>query len=128
MKIAHASFGVKKGFPFSPFLNFELTKMRGSGLLQLINQRNALKKPLCTEEATFDDRVQIKIQKVIFPFCIILLGIICSVIILSIEITRKCLLRRHILAPPEGLCAPEVPGVNPSGRPQESGGGDFKVI
>ena len=88
MKIAHASFGVKKGFPFSPFLNLEITKMRGSGLLQLINQRNALKKPLCTEEATFDGKVKIKIQKVIFPFSIILLGVIFSVIILSIEIMK----------------------------------------
>ena len=31
--------------------------------------------------------------------------------------TRKCPLRRHILAPTEGLCAPELPGVNP--RSQE---------
>ena len=88
MKIAYSSFGVKKGFPFSPFLNFEITKMRGSGLFQLMNQRNALKKPLCTEETTFDGKVQIKIQKVIFPFSIILLGFIFSVIILSVEIMK----------------------------------------
>ena len=41
--------------------------------------------------------------------------------------TRKCLLRGHILAPSEGLRALELPGVNPKGRPQESGG-DFKAI
>ena len=41
--------------------------------------------------------------------------------------TRKCPLRGHILAPPEGLRAPGVPGVNPGGRPQESGG-DSKAI
>ena len=41
--------------------------------------------------------------------------------------TRKCPLRGHILAPPEGLRAPELPGVNPGGRPQESGG-DSKAI
>ena len=29
--------------------------------------------------------------------------------------------------PPEGLRAPELPGVNPGGRPQESGG-DSKAI
>ena len=45
----------------------------------------------------------------------------------TLVITRKCPLRRHILAPPEGLRAPEVPGVNPGGRPQESGG-DSKAI
>ena len=36
-------------------------------------------------------------------------------------------IRGHILAPPEGLRAPELPGVNTGGRPQESGG-DFKAI
>ena len=41
-----------------------------------------------------------------------------------------CLLERPfgpLLAPPEGLRAPGLPGVNPRGRPQESGG-DSKVI
>ena len=42
-------------------------------------------------------------------------------------ITRKCPLLGHILAPPEGLRALEVPRVNPGGRPQESGG-DSKAI
>ena len=31
----------------------------------------------------------------------------------NISITRKSLLRGHILAPPEGLRAPGLPGVNP---------------
>ncbi len=41
--------------------------------------------------------------------------------------TRKCPLRGHILAPPEGLRAPELPVVNPGGQPGGSGG-DPKVI
>ena len=41
--------------------------------------------------------------------------------------TRICPLRGHILAPPEGLHVPELPGVNPGGRPQESGD-DYKAI
>ena len=41
--------------------------------------------------------------------------------------TRKCLLRGHILAPLEGLSAPELPGVNPRGQHRESGG-DSKAI
>ena len=32
-----------------------------------------------------------------------------------------------LLAPPEGLCAPGLPGVNPGGGPQESGS-DSKAI
>ena len=42
-------------------------------------------------------------------------------------LSRKCPLHGHILAPPEGLRAPELPGVNPGGGPQESGG-DSKAI
>ncbi len=38
------------------------------------------------------------------------------------NLTRKCPLLGHILAPPEGLRVPELPGVNPRGRPRESGG------
>ena len=40
--------------------------------------------------------------------------------------TRKFTLRGHILAPSEGLHAPEFPGVDPGGRLQESWG-DSKV-
>ena len=36
-------------------------------------------------------------------------------------LTRKCMLHGHILAPPEGLRAPELPGVNPWGQLQKSG-------
>ena len=41
--------------------------------------------------------------------------------------TRKCPLCGHILAPLEGLRTPEVPGVNPRDRPQDSGD-DSKAI
>ena len=43
------------------------------------------------------------------------------------KLTRKCPLRGHILAPPEGLRGLRPPGVNPGGQPQESGG-DSKAI
>ena len=52
-----------------------------------------------------------------------LLKIIEQILIL----TRKCPLRGHILAPPEGLRALELPGVNPGGRPQDSEG-DSRAI
>ena len=41
-----------------------------------------------------------------------------SITILS---TRKCPLRRHILAPPEGLRAPNLPWVNPGANPGSQG-------
>ena len=43
------------------------------------------------------------------------------------HMTRKCSLRGHILAPPEGLRAPGVPGVNIGVWPHKSGG-DSKAI
>ena len=88
MKIADASFGVKKGSPFSRFLNFEITKMRRSGLLQRIMKRNALKEHFCPAQANFDGKVPIKFQKVIFPFSILLLGALFSLIFFSIEIIK----------------------------------------
>ena len=50
-----------------------------------------------------------------------------EIIISILYLTRKCPLRGHILAPPEGLRAPELPGINPGGQPHESGD-DSKVI
>ena len=44
-----------------------------------------------------------------------------------IVFTRKSLLRGHKLAPPEGLLAQELIGVNCGDRPQESAG-DSKAI
>ena len=88
MKMADASFGVKKGFPLSRFLNFEITKMRRSGLLQHIMERDAMKKHFCPEQVKFDDKVPIKLQKVMFPFSILLLGVVFSVIFLFIEIVK----------------------------------------
>ena len=46
---------------------------------------------------------------------------------ITIEITRKCPLRGHIPAPPEGLRGLGLPGVNPGGQLWGSGG-DSKVI
>ena len=51
----------------------------------------------------------------------------CGYEVSNLIFTRKCPLRGHILAPPEGLRAVEVPRVNPGSRPQESGG-DSKAI
>ena len=61
---------------------------------------------------------------IVIVIVVIITMILVGIIIL---ITRKCPLRRHILAPPDGLRGLGLPGVNPGGRPQESGG-DSKAI
>ena len=40
---------------------------------------------------------------------------------LVLFVSRKCPLRGHILAPPEGRRAPELPWVNPGGQPRSQG-------
>ena len=86
MKFSDASFAVKKGFPFLPFLNMEITKMRRSGLLYHILERILFKKPFCPSKYNIDDEAPIKIQKAVFPFSIIVLGFISSLIFLAIEL------------------------------------------
>ena len=86
MKFSDASFAVKKGFPFLPFLNMEITKMRRSGLLYHILERILFKKPFCPSKHNDDDEAPIKIQKAVLPFSIIVLGFISSLIFLAIEL------------------------------------------
>ena len=86
MKFSDASFAVKKGFPFLPFLNMEITKMRRSGLLYHILERILFKKPFCPSKHNDDDEAPFKIQKAVLPFSIIVLGFISSLIFLAIEL------------------------------------------
>ena len=86
MKHGYSTFGIKKGLPYTPFLNFEIIKLQSSGVIQLILERHALKKPACRMKKSFDDNVQIRFQKVIFPFSIIILGIVCSIMFLTVEV------------------------------------------
>ena len=83
--IGYSTFGVKKGLPFTPFLNAEIIKLQSSGVMQQIMQRNALKKTICPKTKSFDGNDQIKFQKVVFPFSIILFGIVFSMVFLCVE-------------------------------------------
>ena len=65
------SFGVRKGWPYTRFLNHHLNKMRDNGQLQNILERNALKKHSCE---TQDGPISIQFTKMIFPFIIFLVG------------------------------------------------------
>ena len=68
------SIGVKKGLPFTKFLNHELNKLRGSGVLQ-----NILAIP--TQTCPLDEKTMpITFHKMIFLFTVLVLGVILSII------------------------------------------------
>ena len=73
------SIGVKKALPFTKFLNYELNKLRGSGVLQ--NALSVPKKP-CPQD---DNLLPITLQKMIFLFTVFVLGGTLSIIIFIVE-------------------------------------------
>ena len=73
------SFGVKKALPFTKFLNYELNKLRGSGVLQ-----NALAVP--KQNCPLDKNPSpITFSKMIFLFNVFFLGGTLSIIIFIME-------------------------------------------
>ena len=80
------SFAVKKNFPYARFLNYEITKLRESGMIDVILTRNQFKPPQCQDQETEEtNQEKISLQKVILPFTLILIGMIFACIVLSIE-------------------------------------------
>ena len=73
------SIGVKKAFPLTRFLNNELNKIRGSGVLQNIM---AISKQNCPLD---EKQTPITLQKMVLLFTVFLLGGILSIIIFIIE-------------------------------------------
>ena len=88
MDVGKLSFGVKKGFPLSSFLNSEITKLKKSGVLKHMVDKQEYGNIFCSEKEDLGKNVQITIQKVIFPFSIILFGIIISLMFLALEIIK----------------------------------------
>ena len=73
------SIGVKKALPFTKFLNYELNKLRGSGVLQ-----NILAIPMRT--CPLDEKLMpIAFSKIVLLFTVLVLGVILSIIIFIVE-------------------------------------------
>ena len=73
------SIGAKKALPFTRFINLELSKLRGSGVLQ-----NALAVP--KKNCPLDDNLMpITFHKMVFLFAVFFLGGILSIIIFIME-------------------------------------------
>ena len=79
MQEALMSIGVKKGLPYTKFLNRELSKLRGSGVLQNILATPKLTCPLDEE------LIPITFSKIIFLFTIFVFGGALSIIIFVFE-------------------------------------------
>ena len=73
------SIGVKKAFPLTRFLNNELNKIRGSGVLQNIM---AISKQNCPQD---EKQMPITLHKMVLLFTVFVLGGILSIIIFIIE-------------------------------------------
>ena len=74
-----ASFGVKKHLPFTKFLNYELGKLRGSGVLQNIL---AIPRQSCPKD---ENPMPITFSKTVFLFTVFVLGGTLSIIIFIVE-------------------------------------------
>ena len=79
MQDALGSFGVKKALPFTKFLNYQLNKLRGSGVLQNIL---TIPKQNCPLN---ENPMPITFHKMVFLFTIFVLGGILSIIIFTFE-------------------------------------------
>ena len=74
-----ASFGVKKALPFTKFLNYELNKLRESGVLQNVL---AIPKQTCPLD---ENLMPINFSKTVFLFTVLIVGGIISIIIFIFE-------------------------------------------
>ena len=79
MQDVAASIGVKKGLPFTKFLNHELNKLRGSGVLQNVL---AIPEQICPLD---ENPMPITFSKMVFLFTVFVFGGILSIVIFIFE-------------------------------------------
>ena len=82
------SIGMKKGSPYTPFLNYQINKLRMTGILQNTLTRHEIKSPCEGHEGHInegDGLISISIEKVVFLFTILIVGGVTSALVLLIE-------------------------------------------
>ena len=85
-KIFDATIGIQKGSPYIRFMNHEITKLRGSGMLQRFFIRPNSKNSVCNNSDTNEDPiVSLSFEKVIFLFAIFLFGSVFAILLLISE-------------------------------------------
>ena len=78
------SIGMKKGSPYTPFLNYHINQFRDAGILQNTLTRYEIKSP-CEGPEGDGLPISISIEKVVFLFTILIVGGVTSALILLIE-------------------------------------------
>ena len=77
---------MKKGSPYTLFLNNEMKTLQESGTIQIIMKRyDDLKQKKCDGLNTIEENNSLSYQKVIFPFLIVLCGFFFACITLGLE-------------------------------------------
>ena len=82
------SIGVKKQLPYIRFMNYEITKLVGSGAIDVLLKRHAsFKQPKCSDEENghLHQNQKVTLHKVILPFIIMLTGLPIAFVILIVE-------------------------------------------
>ena len=83
------SIGMKKGSPYTPFLNYQINKLRMTGILQnTLTRHEMIKNPCEGHEGHIDEGdgpISISIKKVLFLFTILIVGSVTSALVLFIE-------------------------------------------
>ena len=77
------SIGMKKRSPYTPFLNYQINKLRMAGILQGILTRHEIK--LHCKGLDDEALISISKEKVVFLFTILIVGGVTSALILLIE-------------------------------------------
>ena len=79
------SIGMKKGSPYTPFLNYQINKLRMAGILQNTLTRHEIKSPCKGHEGHGHGPISISMEKVVFLFTILIVGGVISALVLLIE-------------------------------------------
>ena len=83
VKYVASTFFIKKESPYTQFINHQISKLSGSGIIQHLLEKHATKKPSCQTE---EKSTSIQFKKVIFPFFIYIIGVISALAIFFIEL------------------------------------------
>ena len=89
-----SSIGVKKNFEFTPYLNYEVLKLREIGtIVQLSTRYHKETERICESETEKPNIVTLSIEKAIFPFLLITIGFSMSITWLLVEIFESVVLK-----------------------------------
>ena len=94
--MAPDSYGVRKDLPYTRFMNYEINKLRQSGMLDVIVGRYSFRQQQCPDDEDSHDK-EVSFHKLILPFCVIIVGIGIAFAILSIEKFYHTYCPRYVL-------------------------------